>query len=152
MSIIASVSGIYVLPELVVRCPHSRFLAVECDYLKESDRVAKAAINTCKAIWEIYIGKNGQDFLANWWRESLSSEDYKKMCNQFSLQWESFVLNYGTPPILIHPYDPCEDIVLDSQLMCRLDVQRLQGLREDEWGQMLSDAQYFWDDGTVESE
>ena len=56
------------------------------------------------------------------------------------------------PPILMHPYDPCEDIVLDSQSMCRLDVQRLQGLRDNEWAQMLSDARYFWDDGTVESE
>ena len=74
------------------------------------------------------------------------------MCDQFSLQWKSFVLNYGTPPVLMHPYDPCGDIVLDSQSMCRLDVQRLRGFRDNEWAQMLSDARYTWDDGSLESD
>jgi hypothetical protein len=151
LSIITRVVGYNVLSELVVRCPHLRFLAVECDELVKNIRVAKAAINTCRAVLEIYIG-HGQNFLLGWNSDDLSSEDYKKMCDQFSLQWKSFVLNYGMPPVLMHPYDPCGDIVLDSQSMCRLDVPRLGGFRDNEWAKMLSDAQYFWDDGTSESE
>lgn len=127
-----------VLCNLVIRCPHLRFLAIEADKLVDIVRVARAAINSCKARLEIYIEygyesvhiRNGHHFIFN------SCADKLRGCsggNMNYFQWKYFLLDYGMPPVLMHPYDPYGDIVLDSPCVCRLDVPRLRGIRDNEW-------------------
>jgi hypothetical protein len=55
--------------------------------LVDNVRLARAAINTCRVVLEIYIGTAQHSFI-NWKSDDLSSEDYKKICDHVLLRVE----------------------------------------------------------------